>query len=189
MKGRVLLITLAVLALAPASAVAQESALGLAQDAAASYWNPPCQGGVQIAYAPTPVIDATAPSPAGYVTGAYATWQGTIGGPLTDCVVTVNSTQFPPAQQAVRFQFFCGLMAHEYSHFLGYEDDPSYAPTSITYEFVGPQSEHIAPCVARYGQASALVLAQFEGTVGGHFSRRAARTYRAKRAERRSWVS
>lgn len=146
-----------------APAIADPAALQLSQDAAESYWGPtPCVNGVQIGYAPAPE------NPSGPVAGplwAVAQWTITEG-VYTSCLIMINSTQFPIARQAARFQEFCGLIVHEYSHFEGYNDSPSFAPTSITYAYVTAANEHVAPCVARYGQAAQLAADQEVGTLG-----------------------
>lgn len=129
-----------------APAAAHQTALSLAQQAAAKYWGSvPCAGNVTIQYAANPT---TSTDPGPFL--AVATWDSDVDGVYTGCVVTLNSHDLPPATQAKRFSLFCGLMVHEYGHFFGHEDEQGYPATSINNEYVGPANEHVAPCVSRY---------------------------------------
>jgi hypothetical protein len=172
-----------------APALADETALQLAQDAAAQYWGAPpnCPGGLTIAYATTSELYNAQhlPVPSGATIGALSYWTN-VSPPYANCQITLNSDRFSPDKQASDFALFCGLVVHEYGHFDGYEDDPSYPATSINHMQVDNTNEHVQPCVQRYAAAEALLVPQLQATHReGRSTRRAGkRGHRARRSRR-----
>jgi hypothetical protein len=121
----------------------------LAQDAAVAYWGgQPCGGQVAIAYAPS--SQAPTNDTGGVAVAQLWAWAST-------CLVTFNSDAFSLHTQVADFPEFCALVVHEYGHLFGHPDQASDPPASITYPFIGPLNEGVAPCVSRYRLARVLV--------------------------------
>jgi len=156
MNGRTIAAVAAALAVFPSGALARgehrRSAMTEARAAAVEYWGgqPPCVGGVRIAYSSRPPTNDTDGVRVGTVSAWTTSLTTSTAGVYQDCLITLNDTEWAPSLQSGDFPAFCGLMVHEYGHLFGHPDRAGDSPRSIKYPVVGPLNERVRPCVRRY---------------------------------------
>lgn len=123
------------------------SALRAAESAAIEYWHgDPCSGRVTVRYGHP--RETVLGRPVSAWTSATTTSTTNV---YTDCVVTLDNSQWWASEEAVDFPAFCGLMVHEFGHLFGHWDDPQHDPrTSVKYPIVTDANEHVRPCVSLY---------------------------------------